>query len=161
MKGWKVTVKNDPTSPIFQSTTSGGLDIAGHGIDYENSKTITSVKNIDKHTGKVETNYVQSEGSALVVGKLADALVKIKSEVDKDNGNLVTTVDTSATGLLGKPKISAVDAHIEQKELDSGFFKGPDVKVIADSRAKVDATQVEKKADSGVKISTRVRNSSM
>jgi hypothetical protein len=88
---------------------------------------------------------------------LPKATVDIETEENEENGNLITTVDTSATGLLGKPKLSAIDAHIEQKEVDSGFFKGPDVKVIADSRAVVDATQVEKKSNSGVKITATVR----
>jgi hypothetical protein len=53
-----VTIHNDPTSPIFQSTTSGGINIAGKGINYANTKIITPVKNVDKHTGKVETSVV-------------------------------------------------------------------------------------------------------
>lgn len=88
---------------------------------------------------------------------MADADVSIETEEDEENGNLVTIIDTSATGFLGKPTLSAVVASIEQAEVDTGFFVGPDVQVIAESKANVDASQVEKKANSGVEISARVR----
>ncbi|KAG7666609.1 hypothetical protein KSW81_000383 [Nannochloris sp. 'desiccata'] len=155
LKGFKVTIRNDPTSPIFRSSTSGGISIAGKGIDIANARTITPVKNVDKDTGEVETTYIKAEGSALAVGKLADADVSIVTEEFEENGDLITTVDTSATGFLGKPKLSAVDASIEQKEVAAGFFAGPDVTVVAESRADVEASQVEKKANSGVEISAR------
>lgn len=87
---------------------------------------------------------------------MADADVSIVTEEFEENGDLITTVDTSATGFLGKPKLSAVDASIEQKEVAAGFFAGPDVTVVAESRADVEASQVEKKANSGVEISARV-----
>jgi hypothetical protein len=67
---------------------------------------------------------------------------------------LKTVVDTAAIGL--KPKLTAVDASIEQKEVATGFFAGPGTKVIADSRAAVNAAQVEKKANSGVVIAAFV-----
>lgn len=59
LKGFKVTIRNDPTSPIFRSSTSGGISIAGKGIDIANARTITPVKNVDKDTGEVETTYVR------------------------------------------------------------------------------------------------------
>jgi hypothetical protein len=58
LQGIKVTVRNDPTKPIFRSETSGGINIAGKGIDIENERTITAVNNIDKHTGVAETTFV-------------------------------------------------------------------------------------------------------
>lgn len=91
---------------------------------------------------------------------MADAEVEIETEEDEDTGDLVTVIGTSATGLFGKPKLSAVDASIEQKEVDTGFFPVADVKVIGESKANVDARQLEKKANSGVIIAANVRLSS-
>lgn len=98
---------------------------------------------------------VNAEGSALSVGKIPEATVAIRTRENAD-GSLNTTVATLATALFDKPKLSAVEANIEQKEVDAGFFAGPELKVIAVSEAKVSAEQAEKKAPSGVIISALV-----
>lgn len=56
MKGIKIV--NDPTSPIFSSATSGGINIAGKGVAVANARTITPVKNVNKATGAIETSLV-------------------------------------------------------------------------------------------------------
>jgi hypothetical protein len=67
LKGFKVTIRNDPTSPIFQSYTSGGISIAGSGIDIANTRTVTPVRNVDKHTREVETSYVGCKNCIFVL----------------------------------------------------------------------------------------------
>ena len=58
MKGIKII--NDPTSPIFSSSTSGGINIAGKGVAVANAKTITPVKNFNKTSGSLETSLVRN-----------------------------------------------------------------------------------------------------
>jgi len=68
LKGIKVTVRNDPTSPIFTSSTSGGIRFGGRGIDIARERTVTPVRNVDKHTGEVETTYVRCKNFFKSIG---------------------------------------------------------------------------------------------
>ena len=63
--------------------------------------------------------------------------------------------------LFNKPKISAVEAKVDQKEIDSGFFVDPNLKIVAESQAKATAEQAEKKAPSGVFVSALVSSTKL
>ena len=70
--------------------------------------------------------------------------------------SILLQVETSATGLFGKPKLSGVEASIEQKQTAAGIFKvDPPLLVTAESQAAVSAAQLEKRAPSGVIISAQ------